>query len=112
MTQQNDTPWWDPDAQPSEPPSAPAGGSSPRRLSLWQSLLDWLNRNRHTALYMFIGLLLACGILIFGFGRTLLVAILVGAGYLIGSWRDGNPRLAARIQRFYERWINDNPFMK
>ena len=55
---------------------------------------------------------IAIGILCFGFWRTLLVALCVGTGYTLGSWRDGNPRLLARIRRFYERWIDDNPFMK
>ena len=61
----------------------------------------------------FVGsLVVAIGILCFGFWRTLLVALCVGTGYTLGSWRDGNPRLLARIRRCYERWIDDNPFMK
>ena len=121
MTPQNDTPWWDPDVQDAQPDAAspqfdtaPAseGGSQPRRMTLWKSVCDWANANRHTVLYMFIGLLCAIGILCFGFWRTFLVALCVGTGYLIGSWRDGNPRLMAHIRRFYARWIDDNPFMK
>ena len=61
---------------------------------------------------MTIGLLVALCMLAFGFWRTLLVVLLVGTGYVYGSWRDGNPRLLARIRRFYERWIAGNPFMK
>lgn len=122
MTPQNDAPWWDPDArateetpQPTaspEPESQPENGSASRRMSLRKTICDWISANRHTALYMLIGLVVAIGILCFGFWRTLLVALCVGAGYTLGSWRDGNPRLLARIRRFYERWIDDNPFMK
>lgn len=122
MTPQNDAPWWDPDARATEetpqptaspaPESQPENGSAPRRMSLRKTICDWISANRHTALYMLIGLVVAIGILCFGFWRTLLVALCVGTGYTLGSWRDGNPRLLARIRRFYERWIDDNPFMK
>ena len=69
-------------------------------MSLRKTICDWISANRHTALYMLIGLVVA------------IVALCVGTGYTLGSWRDGNPRLLARIRRFYERWIDDNPFMK
>ena len=120
MSTQNDTPWWDPDVQQPqqeaadpETPSAsdPISGSNPRRLTTFDQILDWINSNLHTNLYMLVGFLIACSILGFGFWRTLLVACCVGAGYLIGGWRDGNPRLRKRIQHFREHWLDDNPFM-
>jgi len=75
MTPQNDAPWWDPDAraaeetpQPTAPPapeSQPENGSTPRRMSLRKTICDWISANRHTALYMLIGLVVAIGILCF-----------------------------------------------
>lgn len=117
MTPQNDTPWWDPDAKAESdvPPVTPQpeNGSHPRRLdSSWRLITDWVHQNIHTTIYMLIGLAVAIAFLCFGFWRTLLVAICLGVGYTLGSWRDGNPRLKARISRFYARWIDDNPFMK
>ena len=57
-------------------------------MSLRKTICDWISANRHTALYMLIGLVVAVGILCFGFWRTLLVALCVGTGYTLGSWRD------------------------
>ncbi|MEE0511573.1 MAG: DUF2273 domain-containing protein [Peptococcaceae bacterium] len=124
MSTQNDTPWWDPDIQqpavedttPTAAAEAPSGsmadhGSSPRRLTTLDLIRDWVQDNIHTTIYMLIGFIIACCILGFGFWRTLLVVFCVGAGYFIGGWRDGNPRLRERFQRFYTRWIQDNPFM-
>lgn len=115
MTPQNDTPWWDPDARTETSPAPqeqPEQGSKPHRFTLPGAICAWIRANIHTTIYMLVGFLIACGILAFGFWRTILVALCVGGGYLLGSWRDGNPHLLARIRRFYERWINDNPFMK
>lgn len=122
MNEHDYTPWWDPDAPaqaPQETPAAPAQApetaecaSTPQRHPLRARLLHWAGENFHTVLFMAIGLLVALCMLAFGFWRTLLVVLLVGTGYVYGSWRDGNPRLLARIRRFYERWINGNPFMK
>ncbi len=120
MSQSNDAPWWDPDAKtddtaaeaidtpPEAPPEEPVG--TPRRLNGINLLSDWIAANRHAALYMLIGFVLALCIICFGFERTLLVACLVLAGYLLGSWRDGNPRIRHHLTKFYERWIKDNPF--
>lgn len=117
MSQSNDTPWWDPDVQhddtaeetveapPSQTPVEP-----PRRLNGIDLFSAWIADNRHAALYMVIGFVLAICIICFGLERTLLVACLVAAGYLLGSWRDGNPRIKHHFTRFYERWIKDNPF--
>lgn len=119
MSAQNDTPWWDPDAQQPQqaaapepaPAPEPATGSNPRRLTTFDQIRDWIGANLHTTIYMLVGFIIACSILGFGFWRTLLVACCVGAGYLLGGWRDGNPRLRERVQRFRRRWIDDNPFM-
>ncbi len=121
MSTSNDTPWWDPDIQqPAEDAAsqtaAPAEhsadhGSTPRRLTTMDLIHDWIHDNIHTTIYMVIGFIVACCILGFGFWRTLLVVICVGAGYLIGGWRDGNPRLRERSQHFYKRWLEDNPFI-
>lgn len=119
MTSQNDHPWWDPDT-PSDPPSQPSNqdpyssqnDTAPRRLEIRPMITHWIHHNIYTTIYMLIGLALALAILCIGFGRTLLIAIFLGGGYLLGSWHDGNPHLKARIARFRARWIDDNPFMK
>lgn len=127
MNEHDYTPWWDPDAPKSAASSAPgeasrpsvppaeqpqSSQSGPERHPLRARVQRWAQANIHTVLFMAIGLLVACSMLAFGFWRTVLVVFCVGAGYVYGSWRDGNPRLLAHIRHFYERWINDNPFMK
>ena len=115
MSTGNDTPWWDPDSngQSSElTEQKQSSGSTPRRLNLRMLISDWLTENIHTAVFMLLGLLLALAILCLGFGRALLITVCVGAGYFIGSWRDGKASLTLRLKRFYERWIKDNPLLK
>lgn len=111
------TPWWDTDQVKEEPtylqPQAPASTTPPHvtRGDTWTRILQWLNKNLHTVIYMLIGLCLAVGILKIGFWRTFLVALCLAGGYIIGSWHDGNPNLIRRLKRFSQRFIEGNPFM-
>lgn len=111
------TPWWDTDQtkeeqsffqQQAQQPIAP---QRVNRGDTWTRVLQWMNQNIHTVIYMVIGLGLAVGILKIGFWRTFLVAFCLGGGYVIGSWHDGNPNLIRRFQRFSQRFIDNNPFM-
>ncbi len=87
-------------------------------IGFWKKLVSspafraYLITHRHTLLYSTIGLALGIGFLTLGFWRTLLVAGLIFLGNLIGSVKDGNPRLAQRVAHFYHYWIEDNPFIK
>lgn len=114
---QQPTPWWDTEETTHEPlfttPQA-SKTNAPKRLNMgdtWTRILQWVNQNIHTVIYMTIGLCVAVGILKIGFWRTFLVALCLGGGYLLGSWHDGNPSLIQRLQRFSRRFIEGNPFM-
>ncbi|MFP5527592.1 DUF2273 domain-containing protein [Peptococcus simiae] len=67
--------------------------SSPAVKALWQ-------RRRHTITSIFIAVVLALCIAIFGFGYTLLGAIFVAIAYIYGGWRDGNPIVYALLSKF------------
>lgn len=98
MTPQNDAPWWDPDArateetpQPTaspEPESQPENGSAPRRMSLRKTICDWISANRHTALYMLIGLVIC--------RRHPLLWLLAHLARRPLRWRRLHPRQLAR----------------
>jgi uncharacterized membrane protein len=75
-------------------------------------VLQALARRRWTIVYSLCGLILALSFLILGFWRTLLIAGLVYIGRLAGGWRDRDPRIMDRLQRLYNYWILENPFMK
>lgn len=139
MTTQNDTPWWDTDNNREDTtpwwdkpddieakaprqdekwwddPAYTASADSPHtvtHMDTWSRIVNWVNANFHTVIYMAIGLCMAAGILKIGFWRTFLVALCLGGGYILGSWRDGNPQVMQRFKRFSRRWLDDNPFIK
>lgn len=66
---------------------------SPAAKALWA-------RRRHTIVSIFIAILLALSIAVFGFGYTLLGVIFVAIAYLYGGWRDGNPLIYKLLNRF------------
>lgn len=88
---------------------------SPVRLRDWlrsPQILQALYRRRWTIIYSLCGLALALGFLILGFWKTVLIAGFMYIGRLAGGWRDRDPRVMGRLQRLYNYWILDNPFMK
>ncbi|MDO4280580.1 MAG: DUF2273 domain-containing protein [Peptococcaceae bacterium] len=106
--------WWDPDDAPAPAAkSAPVERPTPAPTGpMLARLRSWVSTHPHTCIWMLLGLLCGIGILCFGFWKTFLVGALLACGYVIGSRADGNPRLEARIRRFKDRFIDDNPFMK
>ena len=114
---QQPTPWWDTDESTDVPlftDSHAPKTDAPTRIDMrntWARILQWVNQNIHTVIYMTIGLCMAIGILNIGFWRTFLVALCLGGGYLLGSWHDGNPGLMRRLKRFSQRFLDGNPFM-
>lgn len=75
-------------------------------------ILSWMRQNLNTVLWMLLGFAIGLGILVLGFWKTALIVLCLLAGYLYGSYKDGNPRLLERIRRFIERYIDDNPLLK
>lgn len=55
----------------------------------------------HTVLYGFLGFLLAVLILVIGLWHTVVIAIFVGVGALIGRMRDGDGEVRDVMERFF-----------
>ena len=55
----------------------------------------------HTVLYGFLGFLLAVLILVIGLWHTVVIAIFVGVGALIGRMRDGDGEVRDVVERFF-----------
>lgn len=83
-----------------------------KRLLSSPTFRAYLYSHRHAICYTIIGFLLGVSVLALGFWRTLVLAGLIYLGNLLGSYRDGNPRVRKQLVRFYQYWIEDNPFMK
>ena len=67
---------------------------------------DLTKKYGRAVVYGVIGLIVAILILAIGFWATLLLAVLAGAGYLIGKYRDGNEtirRITQELARKAER---------
>lgn len=70
---QQPTPWWDTDESTDVPlftDSHAPKTDAPTRIDMrntWARILQWVNQNIHTVIYMTIGLCMAIGILNIGF---------------------------------------------
>ncbi|MBS5593829.1 MAG: DUF2273 domain-containing protein [Peptococcus niger] len=80
-------------------PETPSKSWLVRRLESPAAKALWARR-RHTIVSIFIAILLALSIAVFGFGYTLLGVIFVAIAYLYGGWRDGNPLVYKLLNRF------------
>lgn len=66
-------------------------------------VIDWINENPGKAIGLCIGFLLSLVLLILGIGKTILVAVFMGLGYLLGRSRDENVSIIDEFNRIFRR---------
>ncbi len=65
--------------------------------------LDWINDNPGKAIGILLGFILAIIMLVLGIWKTILIAIFMGIGYLLGRSRDENVSIIDEINRIFKR---------
>lgn len=72
-------------------------------MNFLSAVANWANENPGKAIGAFAGLLVGLMILVFGFWRTLFVALLSFVGYLIGKNRDSSLPLTGQIKSIFKK---------
>lgn len=73
------------------------------RTNFFRYVLDWINDNPGKAIGLVIGFILSIILLVLGIWKTILVAIFMGLGYLLGRSRDENVSIIDEFNRFFRR---------
>lgn len=86
-----------------EPSYSSTSADSNKPASAGKQIEVLLAKHPHAVLYGFIGLAAAILILTIGLGATLLLAVLIGIGVIIGQYRDGDSRIRLTLNRLMQR---------
>ena len=73
------------------------------KTNFFRYILDWINDNPGKAIGLGIGFLLSVILLMLGIWKTILVAIFMGIGYILGRSRDENVSIIDEINRLFRR---------